>query len=336
MNITLIGSLLLGLVAPVFAQTPVPLNDDTQGHVSVRDNSNRHCNIPVGPTGSGLDRQWEFSADLSPCKSLNNKAREIGFYNLPSATQIIFTDSETCQTSSEPAKNSFWFKLKTIKKVTQPEAFTMAFPYTHANGEILAVGIQLVDKYINGDSINALDKLSCIRVINSRSTRPMAVAPIGTAPRAWQGAGSEEDSKFHCGGDFIMIGRAHIGDEEKKTDYRCATASQASEGVTLKNHREDEGQDENDSYYVCPVNTVMTGREHDGSETGKTRYTCAEAWIGNDRLEVRPDTWSAEVPEKNHMFECDINKVLIGRRHGHDENSETQYRCGTLYRLPPP
>lgn len=338
MNTTFIGSLLLGIVAPAFAQGPAPdPTNDNQGYISVRDVNERHCSIPVGAAGSGLDAQYEFAADLSPCGDMNNTARKIALYNLPSATQLIFTDSDTCETSKEPGKSTFWFKLKTIKKITQPGEFTMAFPFLHANGEIITEGVLLVDKHLEGDSVDALDKLSCIRVINSRATLPKPVAPVTTAPRAWEDAGNEHNSKFHCQGNYILIGRAHDGDEEEPTQYRCASASQGSGAVSLKNHRQAPGQHEATSYFVCPKDMVMTGREHDGDERGETRYTCAEAYLSDDtRLLVRPDPWSDEMKESAHLFECPSNKVLIGRTHEGDENDPTRYRCGTLYLQPPP
>ena len=129
-----------------------------------------------------------------------------------------------------------------------------------------------------------------------------------------------------------MTGRHHKGSEISSTRYECATANQSGAIVVIQNKVWSDTLRESDGiYYVCPINTIMTGREHEGDENGNTKYECATATNADRELSVAPHNWSTPISESvNYEFKCADNQFLIGRWHNNDENGNTRYRCATL------
>lgn len=84
--------------------------------------------------------------------------------------------------------------------------------------------------------------------------------------------------------------------------------------------------------FLCPTNTVMTGRWHKGDENGQTQYEYATLKAidenGNDvsaKIEVTDIQWSAEIKESASSFRASNNRVIVGRWHKGDENGKTKY-----------
>lgn len=103
------------------------------------------------------------------------------------------------------------------------------------------------------------------------------------------------------------------------------------------------GQDNPNGYseFLCPDNTVMTGRWHKGDENGKTKYEYAELRLvdengnlfisPNQRIIVGIPKWSTQIKESSgHEFQAPYNQVIVGRRHYGDENGYTQYATATV------
>lgn len=89
---------------------------------------------------------------------------------------------------------------------------------------------------------------------------------------------------------------------------------------------------ESESYYLCPTNTVMTGRYHKDDENGQTQYEYAtlkavdedgNAVVGT--ITVEDVQWSSSVKESSSAYNAPANRVIVGRQHSGDENGDTQY-----------
>ncbi|OAI94189.1 hypothetical protein [Pseudomonas putida] len=344
-------SLLLGVALLVIAaQAPAQMSptppetpaqvfppDEAAGYITVYDQEQQYCFVPVLKAGSGATRVYDFRAGGAGCYNLNDKAWSIAFEDLPSATEILLTDNSTCTTSgTDVAVGKFWIKLKTTRKVTITEIMQLPYFFRFTQNTIIKPGLLLVDSYLKGSSTDALNALSCIRITTSRATLPKPTVPISQIDQNVQWVDWDQGFTFHCGGNRVLLGRAHFGDEEDPNEFRCGTPMQGETAITLRNHKT-AATHEFRHYFVCPVNTVMTGHEHDGDERGETRYTCAEAWAGDTPLYVLPDDFrTPSLEENHHRFACGGDKVLIGRAHWHDELGETWYQCGTVYQQSPP
>lgn len=298
------------------------------------------CNLPVPGEGSGETLQYELAAMNSPCKGMNNAVRAIKISSMPSAVQILLTDDPTCSKATddipdiEDPSRRFWFQLRTKEKLSDPEEMQMTFFTMHNPNTIIKKGLVLVDKYQKNNANDVLDKLSCVKVITSPAKIPTPAAPVTLTPGQWVGI-PEPDSTFKCPTNQVLLGRAHMGDENKTTRYLCGTALQAGKVLTVQNIQMSDPQQENNSYFVCGLNAVMTGRKHDGDEEGDTRHWCGELADGAGVvLKIAPDEWGSQVIEDDHTFTCPENKVLIGRTHRGDEKGKTRYRCGTPYGQP--
>jgi len=158
--------------------------------------------------------------------------------------------------------------------------------------------------------------------------KPRAAATI--TPWPWSNNFPEDDHRFTCA-DGVMIGRAHDGDENGDTRYRCGEVHQFEKLIPIE-HFWTGSTDENDFTYECPQNYVMTGRYHYGDENGSTQYQCAslkDAW-GNV-ISVVPGSWTEVGEESGSSFECSENQVMVGRGHKGDENGDTKYKCAVMW-----
>lgn len=90
---------------------------------------------------------------------------------------------------------------------------------------------------------------------------------------------------------------------------------------------------ESNSTFLCPSNTVLTGRKHSGDENGQTIYEYATLKAidesGNPisgTITVEDIVWGDWFPEQSGSgFTAPINRVLVGRQHVDDENGATKY-----------
>ncbi len=301
--------------------------------------NNNACSLPIPEAGSGRTVQYEFAADESPCRTLNGKVRSLVIGEMPSAVRILMTDDGTCRTKDENGNNvgDFWIEVRTTAQGASTEQTQLtAFP-AYRPRQIIARGLQLVDSYVRHDNASTLDRMSCVRISVSAATLTDPAPAVTLMRSNWQEIPSEEDSLFKCANGQAMSARAHFGDETKLTQYRCSTPMQAGEAVQVGEPRKSQSQEEHKSYFVCPLDTVITGREHEKKEEGRTWHFCAPLTDYQGKpLQVVPQPWSSRMKESDHTFECPGQQVLIGRRHEGDENGDTWYRCGQLLGQPTP
>ena len=89
---------------------------------------------------------------------------------------------------------------------------------------------------------------------------------------------------------------------------------------------------ESDSYYLCPTNTVMTGRYHKDDENGQTQYQYAtlkavdeNGNVVSGTITVEDVQWSSPIKESDSTYNAPANRVIVGRQHADDENGDTRY-----------
>lgn len=89
---------------------------------------------------------------------------------------------------------------------------------------------------------------------------------------------------------------------------------------------------ESKSYFLCPVNCVITGRHHVGDENGQTTYEYStlkavdkDGKSVSGIITVEDVQWHTSIKESFGRFEAPINRVIVGRKHDGDENGKTQY-----------
>ncbi|OUO53756.1 hypothetical protein B5F77_05360 [Parabacteroides sp. An277] len=94
---------------------------------------------------------------------------------------------------------------------------------------------------------------------------------------------------------------------------------------------------ESESYYLCPTNTVMTGRYHKDDENGQTQYEYATLRAVDENgkavsgtITVEDVQWSSPVAESSSNFNVPSNRVIVGRQHKDDENGDTQYATASV------
>lgn len=90
---------------------------------------------------------------------------------------------------------------------------------------------------------------------------------------------------------------------------------------------------ESSSSFLCPTNTVITGRYHSGDENGNSRFEYAslkainsqgQAVAGTITVEdVRWEGWFKE--SSGGGFDALPGRVIVGRQHYGDENANTRY-----------
>jgi len=143
----------------------------------------------------------------------------------------------------------------------------------------------------------------------------------------WSGAIKESNgTAYICPSGKVLTGRQHSGDENGNTTYQCcnvgspqATPTSCAWSAWFK--------ESNGTWFSCPSNQYMVGRQHSGDENGNSRYYCCNLTQGGLQIPVAGATcdWSSSVKESSSSFECP--SVMVGRRHSGDENGSTWYRC---------
>lgn len=96
--------------------------------------------------------------------------------------------------------------------------------------------------------------------------------------------------------------------------------------------------DEANSNFVCPANTVMTGRQHTGDEHGRTYYEYATLKAVdssgnclNLTITVEEPQWSGNIKESaGTEFKAPSGRVIVGRKHTGDENGNTEYKTAII------
>lgn len=95
---------------------------------------------------------------------------------------------------------------------------------------------------------------------------------------------------------------------------------------------------EKNSSFLCPSNTVLTGRRHKGDENGSTQYEYATlgAFDENGKsvsgtIIVTDVTWHNWINEdKGKGFDAESGRFLVGRKHNGDEKGKTCYATAVI------
>lgn len=98
------------------------------------------------------------------------------------------------------------------------------------------------------------------------------------------------------------------------------------------------GMKESGSYFLCPSNTVMTGRYHKGDENGQTQYEYAtlkavdvNGNLVSGTITVEDVKWDSSIKESSgNGYDAPANRVIVGRQHKGDENGQTQYATAII------
>lgn len=163
-------------------------------------------------------------------------------------------------------------------------------------------------------------------------------------PEGWLPKQQESKSHFVCPANTVMTGRWHDCknkgekcDENGDSTVYCTNVSVLGVPLAVAAGSWSAGIKESAGLsYLCPVNTVMTGRRHDCKnkgdkcdENGDTEYLCSTVSLEGKELPADPNGgfWSTEIVESMSQFVCPDNTILNGRHHKGDENGKTKYHC---------
>jgi len=152
---------------------------------------------------------------------------------------------------------------------------------------------------------------------------------------------------FMAGPERVIVGRQHYDDENGITYYYTAKLlidntvyEPAPVGTTIVPAAWSETgvYNESNSDFLCPENTVMVGRIHEGNENGDTRYQYATLKAINAKGETIPGyitvddvVWHPRISESDGLgFDAPAHRVIVGRRHWGDENGWTQYATAAV------
>lgn len=89
---------------------------------------------------------------------------------------------------------------------------------------------------------------------------------------------------------------------------------------------------ESKSSFLCPSNTVMTGRYHTGDENGQTEYEYStlkaidsKGNVVSGTITIEDVKWDRSIKESAEGYNAPTNRVIVGRQHDGDENGQTKY-----------
>lgn len=177
-----------------------------------------------------------------------------------------------------------------------------------------------------------------------------------TSPDGWYPPQKEYTSDFTCPDGQAMIGRSHWGSEKEDTYYRC-TFLFVNGKLTVYSPLQAKTRyliDESEkSYFECPENTFIIGREHNKQKDSSVYYTCANFFYGTDmkryvrykRESNQNIIISDEFPEDSHQFSCGSalsksdnehsmppppNLALYSVKSSGGYNKKLQYGCAKL------
>ncbi|MFI6506733.1 hypothetical protein ACIBCT_03940 [Streptosporangium sp. NPDC050855] len=139
----------------------------------------------------------------------------------------------------------------------------------------------------------------------------------------------QSNSKFTCPANEVLIGRAHRGDENGDTTFRCGRIFIDNVQVTvLKLDFWGTVKDENEHDYRAPENRAIVGIRHDGDENGDTVYYSGALYLQSKPVQIHARQLGDWVRENNHDSMAGAGQVMTGRKHSGDENGWTQYEYG--------
>jgi len=169
-------------------------------------------------------------------------------------------------------------------------------------------------------------------------------------PNNWLSQQPESSSDFVCPSSTVMTGRWHdcknkgnLCDENGNSSVYCRGIEASGQRFGVGEGTWSAPMQESTSLFVCPANTVMTGRRHncqnkDGKcdENGDTEYLCSPLTYAGNPVPVNPNagSWTTPIVESTSQFVCANDQILNGRRHDCknkddkcDENGTTSYHC---------
>ena len=155
------------------AETPPP--SDRRGTITIMDKDKHQCSLPLPKAGETFT--YDFQHENSPC--VENTAREIEFNEIPSATEILLTDSPTCDINN--VDEHFWFKFKTMREPTTTNYIEIEYFKSFLPKAIIRPGLQLIDRWLRSGSTPIRDKLSCVQIKTSAAP-PSSVTTPSTVP----------------------------------------------------------------------------------------------------------------------------------------------------------
>lgn len=90
---------------------------------------------------------------------------------------------------------------------------------------------------------------------------------------------------------------------------------------------------ESGSYFLCPTNTVMTGRYHTGDENGQTQYEYATLKAVDENgnlvagiITVEDVKWDTSIKESSGAgYNAPAGRVIVGRQHRGDSHALEYY-----------
>lgn len=159
---------------------------------------------------------------------------------------------------------------------------------------------------------------------------PSATATVIPRPNNEWTVKESQHGQLSCSADGVLVSRAHSGDENGPTTYRCADVRLGSKPASVVDATWTVIGRESNSDFTCPGDAVLVGRSHWGDENGETRYRCGHLQVDGQRLKRSAVASASAVRESSHAFTAPADAVLAGRRHDGDENGATVYRTATL------
>lgn len=140
----------------------------------------------------------------------------------------------------------------------------------------------------------------------------------------------------------MLIAHLDANNREKQPKFvqllKTITMSNSKFYIIPGNRYVSSGIKESGSSFLCPSNTVMTGRYHTGDENGRTQYEYASLKAvdeyGNPAagiITVENVRWETSVKESSgNGFDAPYGRVIVGRKHSGDENGQTQYATALI------
>jgi len=147
------------------------------GSIIFRNKNNSMCTIDAPKVGA--EPIQVNLTNSSNCKEPAIRSMEI--VDLPSATQILLTDSPTCsKTLTDTGSNWYWFELKTTRKKTSLGITEIEYLGTFSPPSMVGPGVQMTGKESIRPSYDMRDTLSCVRITTSKE--PVSANPATSSP----------------------------------------------------------------------------------------------------------------------------------------------------------
>ena len=150
----------------------------------------------------------------------------------------------------------------------------------------------------------------------------------------------ESGSNFTCASGTVMVGRRHSGDENGKTQYKCASLRAYDESgrsvnvsISIVNAKWDSSYKQSSDHQYRPGSQwIIVGRKHDGDENGQTAFKIAQVKVDGKIASWDDYLGSGEIKESSGTWwTAPSGKVMVGERHKGDENGRTYYYSGRIY-----